>query len=1178
MAGKIKEGKILKNRNGVFSHPMRLKQVNIFGFKSFADKTQVQFHEGITAIVGPNGCGKSNINDAIQWVLGEQSIKALRGGKMPDVIFAGTASRKPMHYAEVSITFDQIRGMLDVPFDEITITRRLHRNGDSEYLINNKVVRLKDIQGLFFDSGIGKRNFSTFQQREIDDIIQRPPKERRLIFEEAAEISRFLHTRKETYRRFEEVKTNVERIRSVKDEVAKRAVQLEEQSVQALKYRESKERLDYLEKAVLKLRHEGYTKKFKDLKAKEAKEKTQTEESSSAHALLIQECARLQVSVENAEKAYADLRESYLAKKGEKELKEHKFQDLKRRLEELSAFMKEKQQEISDTEEKRKAWKDEIAKLTTEAEAAAKSREGALTKKQKAEEAFNALDREIAALRTKQASLQQARLEAVKKEAQVEADLGRERMRLENHQDKKNQLEERHASLKQLLKDKEKECEDKRAVSEAAQKAADTAQEKLKTFNLAMQGIQSDLELSRQKASVLHKRVLEISARKKALEQLQQEGEGLSAGGKKLLHHSHQAKSPIYGLLKPLVEWIDTSSHPQLKLQAVLKKYQDTLVVEDEQDLQLVVAEAQKLTIQEYSLLCLSDLTLKNSQDVTRHFFEAVSSSSSFEEAITQATDVWIDPCCLIDKKKVRFFVGEEKGSLFSRDAEIRTLQKSLDEHQEQENAEQERLKDLEERKTEAQKNLQLVDQEVRQAEMRKMEDGFTHKRAAQERDKLNLEMTQVNQEVQSLAATAKSLQDRIAQAQKELAAAQKTAEEVVLAFSGLEESSHLKLESYSQLKAALEEASRYFHDEDDRSKKAGHALGILRFKFDESGQLVDKWAKEMERARKQSADLDALEKEGQISQEKETSLQEILADVDKAQAQVKQAKITLQERQKRTDEVGSTHKQSEAAMHQIGIQLAHVETGISSLERELAERHNLTFEGIEQPEETQEAAERQLKQIKHFIENCPAVNLAAIEESKVEKERAEFYENQLNDLCGSQEELQQLIQNIEGECREAFKTTFEQVRLHFQKNFEVLFRGGQADLELVDSEDPLEAGIEISAKPPGKQMRSLSLLSGGEKCLTAMALLFAIFEVKSSPFCLLDEIDAPLDDSNVERFVSMVRQYTDRCQFIIVTHNKQTMAIADRIYGVSMQEKGVSKLLSIEFSREEQLKRVETL
>lgn len=1157
---------------------MRLKQVNIFGFKSFADKTQVQFHEGITAIVGPNGCGKSNINDAIQWVLGEQSIKALRGGKMPDVIFAGTTSRKPMHYAEVTISFDQIRGMLDVPFDEISITRRLHRNGDSEYLINNKAVRLKDIQGLFFDSGIGKRNFSTFQQREIDDIIQRPPKERRLIFEEAAEISRFLHTRKETYRRFEEVKTNVERIRSVKDEVAKRAVQLEEQSVQALKYRESKERLDYLEKAVLKLRHEGYTKKFKDLKAKEAKEKSQSEESSSAHALLIQECARLQVSVENAEKAYADLRESYLAKKGEKELKEHKFQDLKRRLEELSAFMKEKQQEISDTEEKRKAWKEEIAKLTTEAEAAAKSREGALVKKQKAEEAFNALDREIAALRTKQASLQQARLEAVKKEAQVEADLGRERMRLENHQEKKNQLEERHASLKQLLKDKEKECEDKRAVSEVAQKAADAAQEKLKAFNLAMQGIQNDLELTRQKASVLHKRVLEISARKKALEQLQQEGEGLSAGGKKLLHHSHQVKSPIYGLLKPLVEWIDTSSHPQLKLQAVLKKYQDTLVVEDEQDLQLVIAEAQKLSIQEYSLLCLSDLSLKNSQDVTRHFFEAVSSSSSFEEAIAVATDVWVDPCCLIDKKKVRFFVGEEKGSLFSRDAEIRTLQKSLDEHQEQESAEQERLKELEERKTEAQKNLQLVDQEVRQAEMRKMEEGFTHKRAAQERDKLNLEMTQVNQEVQSLAATAKSLQDRIALAQKELAAAQKTAEEVVLAFSGLEESSHLKLESYSQLKAALEEASRYFFDEDDRSKKAGHALGILRFKFDESGQLVDKWSKEMERARKQSADLDALEKEGQISQEKETSLQEILADVDKAQAQVKQAKQTLQERQKRSDEVGSAHKQSEASMHQIGIQLAHVETGISSLERELTERHSLTFDEIEQPEETQEAAERQLKQVKQFIESCPAVNLAAIEESKVEKERAEFYENQLNDLCGSQEELQQLIQNIEGECREAFKNTFEQVRLHFQKNFEVLFRGGQADLELVDSEDPLEAGIEISAKPPGKQMRSLSLLSGGEKCLTAMALLFAIFEVKSSPFCLLDEIDAPLDDSNVERFVSMVRQYTDRCQFIIVTHNKQTMAIADRIYGVSMQEKGVSKLLSIEFSREEQLKRVETL
>lgn len=1157
---------------------MRLKQVIIFGFKSFADKTQVLFDEGITAIVGPNGCGKSNINDAIQWVLGEQSVKALRGGKMPDVIFAGTASRKPMHYAEVTITFDQIRGMLDVPFDEISITRRLHRNGDSEYLINNKAVRLKDIQGLFFDSGIGKRNFSTFQQREIDDIIQRPPKERRLVFEEAAEISRFLHTRKETFRRFEEVKTNVDRIRSVKDEVAKRAVQLEEQAVQALKFRESKERLEYLEKAVLKLRYEGYTKKFKDLKAKELKEKDQSGNSSTAHAQLIQECVRLHAAVENAEKRYADLRETYLAKKGEKELKEHQFQDMKRRLNELSTFMAEKEKEIADTEDKRKAWKEEISKLTQEADAAAKSRESASVKKQKAEEAFNALDREIAALRTKQASLQQARLEAVKKEAQFEADLGRERMRLENHQEKKGQLEERHTSLKQLLKEKEKECEEKRSVSETSQKAAEASQEKLKAFHLAMQGIQTDLELSRQKASVLHKRVLEISARKKALEQLQQEGEGLSAGGKKLLHHSRQAKSPIYGLLKPLVEWIDTASHPQLKLQAVLKKYQDTLVVEDEQDLQLVIAEAQKLMVQEYSLLCLSDLSLKSSKDVTRHFFEAVANAGSFEEALGLPAEVWIEPCCLIDKKKVRFFVGEEKGSLFSRDAEIRSLQKSLDEHQEQENLEQERLKELEEKKVEAQKNLQSIDQEVRQAEMRKMEDGYAFKKVVQERDKLNLEMTQVSQEVQSLAAIAKSLQERIQQAQKDLAAAQKTAEEVVLAFSGLEESSHLKLESYSQLKAALEEASRHFFDEDDRSKKAGHALGILRFKYDESGQLVEKWSKELERARKQFTDLSASEKEGQSNRDKEISLQEILAEVDQAQGNVKQAKQILQERQKKADEVGLNQKQSEAAMHQIGIQLAHVETGISSLERELAERYNLTFDQIELPEESQEAAERQMKQVKQFLESCPAVNLAAIEESKVEKERAEFYENQLGDLTHSQEELKQLIQNIEGECRDAFKKTFEQVRLHFQKNFEVLFRGGHADLELVDSEDPLEAGIEISAKPPGKQMRSLSLLSGGEKCLTAMALLFAIFEVKSSPFCLLDEIDAPLDDANVERFVSMVRQYTDRCQFIIVTHNKQTMAIADRIYGVSMQEKGVSKLLSIEFSREEQLKKVETL
>lgn len=1161
--------------------PLKLKKVKILGFKSFADKTHVEFHEGITCIVGPNGCGKSNIGDAIRWVLGEQSAKSMRGSKMPDVIFAGTTLRKAMNYAEVSLTLDEINGALPVQFDEVEITRRLHRSGESEYFINGQLVRMKDIHHLFLDSGIGKNNFSIFEQGKIDQIIQWSPVERRSLFDEAAGVGRFFMHKKETLRKMEDVTLNLSRLKDIHKEVEKQIDLLQNQAEEAQTWKEKKEKLEVLEKSLLLLRYNSYAKRESDFKAQEIKHKEKLEQSTKQHQEIDAEWRSVKTSLEAMEDAYRQIREEMLSKQGEKELKSEVRRNAEERLEELKTKQEKAQREIDQLTNDRKAWQCESAQLKTDKAKWTKELADATQKSKACDKEYQKLEKELQTIRSEQSHIHQERIRLMQREAVLESETKQLKVRGDSYLEKKEQFEDRLKNLQQaVLKEKERELAAKRKQYDEAgdsiaraKKELESAEKELKTASGAIETCRTDLDKVATEWG-------ELTARKKALQHLREQFAGFNMSGKKILQAAQDAKNPLYGLIKGLYEYITPETGSEQAVNAALKGYAQTLVVQTRHDLDLLLAYAKKQGIQDFSVVCTELLPAMKGEKspIKAHFlgtlFQAPEIDSALKRIYDKGGEAWSQAGCFIDRKGVLFFGAGDEQSVFSREVEIKALDKNIASlHTEKlklENAMQEAQK-LRQKCTEVRSQK---DQETRKLEMKGVEANFALQRATSDLEKTRQEIKQVEQEIAMLLEGLKGFEKERARVEKELSAAKKLVEEILNKTQALEGNLTSKGDGWNEKRDALKAAESLVAKTEEELRKVTHSLNLMEVKDQETVRLLDRLKTETKNSEEMQKELLKRSKES-VSELKglEQMLGASAAQVKNFEEKTGKLKETFAKLETKRDALESQIKELEGKVNQLSIQLAHVETGQSAVQQELQDRFNIPMaELIEQlplPDTTIEKTEKDIKQLKAFIESNQSVNLAAIEDCAKQEERAEVLGKQMEDLQTSKDELLKIISSLDDESRTLFTKTFTAIRDNFRKNFQILFKGGEADLELLEAEDIMHAGIEITAKPPGKQMRSLSLLSGGEKCLTAMALLFALFEVKASPFCILDEIDAPLDDSNVERFLNVVKQFIDRCQFIIVTHNKRTMALGDRLYGVSMEEKGVSKLLSMEFSRD---------
>ncbi len=1144
------------------------------------------FHDGITCIVGPNGCGKSNIADAMRWVFGEQSAKSMRGDKMVDVIFAGTATRRSLNLAEVTITFTEINGALPIDYDEIAVTRRLHRNGESEYFINRQPVRLKDLQSLFLDTGIGRTAFSIFEQGKIDQIIQQSPGGRRILFEEAAGITRYLQRKKETLRRFEAIDQNHARVKDIYYEVEKQLVKLEEQSKKAKVFQADKLLLETLEKSYLFAQNQHFLKKSSELELQKEQLQEQQKKLQDQYLLSCSEYQSLKETIHRLEKEKARTAESINALLNEQKVKNEKEKLKKEQLKEFQQRQVEYKNELEDLEKKKNGWLAEIKQCEEKQQECEQAIMQAAEQFNHQEKLLKAVEGELNQLREKQVKSHQDKLKHIQQENQVTQDLKTLRVRSESYQEKKHQIEERQQKLLLAIEDLKKTEEDRRNHFQKALKHNENLKTDLAKMDADLKQMLNEIGDVQAKKEQLSKTLQENIVRRNALVRLKEDHEGYSAGSKKILKEAATPGSPIFGIVKGLYEHISAEKGYEADLAIILKRYAEILVVEKITDLRVLLNYAEQKNINDIAVICLETLqkqanqekiadsflakTLEN--DLTSHFLRKV--------VLTESLDLALERCAagiesltaekyFVDRFSVVYIRPSQENSIFVREAEIKTLAKSIKEKEKTLQEVEAELNLLKDKKNKVQSDRQQLDKEIRTSEIHLVEANFSLQKVQNENEKAKKDIEHLKQEMLSAEDALTQLSQQQKELEQKLVAIREKTDLLLNADSTIEAFLAAKLDERKQLLDLVEQKRKSLSLCNDENRKNQHALSLLVVKRQESENSFKRISSELIKQELRIKEILASEHQSKLDDTQlVASLKLNREEEEKLLAEIKTIKAQLHATENVQEGLQKEIKANEKNVHHFEVQLAQVKTSQENIQKSLQERFE-DYQSAQALEMTFEQAEKSMKQIRGRIDQAKDVNLSAIDEFEKSKERYHFLDEQLQDLSMAKKELEDAILALDSETRGIFSKTFSAIRENFKRNFSVLFNGGEADLELIDSKDVLEAGIEIVARPPGKQMRSLSLLSGGEKCLTAMALLFSIFEVKAAPFCILDEIDAPLDDSNIERFITVVKQFVDRCQFIIISHNKQTMAIADRLFGVSMQEKGVSKLLSIDFEKE---------
>lgn len=1181
---------------------MRLKKLKIVGFKSFADITKLNFDSGITAIVGPNGCGKSNIVDAFRWVTGEQSPKSLRGGKMPDVIFAGTTHRKPLNFAEVTITLSEIEGQLPVDYNEIEITRRLHRSGESEYLINRHLVRLKDVQALLMDSGIGRNAYSIFEQGEIDKVINLTPLERRYIFEEAAGILRFLQRKRGALKKLEQSDLNISRVKDIHQEVEKQIIVLQGQAEKARQHKEDKNNLELFEKTLLILKYDGLHARNQEVMRKGNDRDNSIAEIQADILSLQAQSIEAKQSLTESEAVLNKRKESYFKVNSTKEIKVKEKLSYEERVKELTAKEKRWQHElntISQQRQQRGLEKKSIEGLQRDVA------ERQLNLESEIELQSNQLkshEEDLIKRRDQQQVKQREWLKLLNHENQSEKEVGQLNVRLEGSLERQLRMLKRQDHIKLTTHELVLKVEEQQKQQSEASRSVEGQKSIFSSMESELNSFREEIKKIQSLMDGIQQEISEGKARYKALQRLRDDMEGFSSGCKKLLQESINPKSPIYNKLKCLYEYFPMQKGVETAFASIMKPYAHSLVAETSADFELAVEFALKNEIKDVSFFCLefivnqvkskktsvkSDVTFDvniiplanefTESDISRHFLEGVYLDKSGESLvnvikIVPGFEVCTKEGVLIDRRSVVFYPAQGENNIFLREAELKSLQKKLADGQSEKEKLENVLKAIQEKYSLLQSERLELDKTIRRGEMRLVELNFSVKKSIADLEKMREEEKQIANELTGIVNAITELKNNL-EALKSKNSSDKS--DVLAAKKEIEIVNRQEEESAAMVKqqtSVLREKENFLYQLKEEARKYVHSLHVIEVKDLEGFQQSKRMQEEIEAGIVLQSEIKLKGSEiDEILGKVEKALTDVIEECSELEQQLGSCKRLVDHLSAKLNEKLAVSRKFENERHQLGIQSAQLESQCQLIENELQERHQLTIENARAVcainNRTVEYVEKQIRLFRQQIEAAGNVNMTSIEECEKHQARYEFLNQQIDDLSVSKQELVQIITELDGESRKIFKGTFDQISINFKKNFELLFGGGEAELQFTETGDILEAGIEIIAKPPGKQMRSISLLSGGEKCLTAMALLFAIFEVKPSPFCILDEIDAPLDDSNVERFTNIVKLFVHQCQFIIVTHNKRTMGIADVIFGVSMEERGISKLLTMDLS-----------
>ena len=1169
---------------------MYLKEIEIQGFKSFADKTKVVFDQGVTAVVGPNGSGKSNITESLRWALGESSVKSLRGGKMPDVIFAGTESRKPLNYASVIVTLDNEDGFIKDAGQVIKVERHIYRSGDSEYRIDGKKVRLRDVHDLFLDTGLGRDSFSIISQGKVEEIFNSKPEERRAIFEEAAGVLKYKTRRKETESKLQQTQDNLDRLEDIIFELDNQIKPLAKQAENARKFLnlDGQRKAIYLDVLVAQIKENKAELELTE------EELTQVQELLTSY---YQKREELEEENQTLKKKRQDLQAEMAKDQGSLMDLTSLISDLERKLalsklesEQVALNQQEAQIRLATLEDKRKV----LSKEKAEKEANLEQLEKSLAENNKE---LNRLEAELLAFSDDPDQMIELLRERFVALLQEEADVSNQLTRIENELENSRQLSQKQADQLEKLKEQLATAKEKASQQQAELETAKEQVQKLLADYQASAKEQEEQKVSYQaQQSQLFDRLDSLKnkqARAQSLENILRNHSNFYAGVKSVL----QEKARLGGIIGAVSEHLTFDVHYQTALEIALGASSQHIIVEDENAatkaidflkrnragratfLPLTTIKARTISSQNQDAIAASPGFLgmadelvsfdKRLEAIFKNLLATTAIFDTVEHARTAARQVRYQVRMVtLDGTELRTggsYAGganRQNNSIFIK-PELEQLQKEIAEEEADLRSEEASLKTLQDEMAVLAERLEAIKSQGEQARIQEQGLYLAYQQTNQQVEELETLWKLQEEELNRLSegdwqADKEKCQERLATIASEKQNLEAEIEEIKSNKNAIQERYQNLQEQVAQarlLKSELQGQKRY---EVTDIERLGKELDNLNLEQEEIQRFLQEKIDNLEKV-----DTDLLSQQAEEAKTQKTNLQQGLIrkqfELDDIEGQLDDIASHLDQARQQNEEWIRKQTRAEAKKEKLSERLRY-------LQAQLTDQYQISYtEALEKAHELEDLnlAEQEVKDLEKAIRSLGPVNLDAIEQYEEVHNRLDFLNSQRDDILSAKNLLLETITEMNDEVKERFKSTFEAIRESFKVTFRQMFGGGQADLILTEG-DLLTAGVEISVQPPGKKIQSLNLMSGGEKALSALALLFSIIRVKTIPFVILDEVEAALDEANVKRFGDYLNRFDKDSQFIVVTHRKGTMAAADSIYGVTMQESGVSKIVSV--------------
>ncbi len=1177
---------------------MYLKSIEVQGFKSFANKMVLEFHDGITGIVGPNGSGKSNVADAVRWVLGEQSAKQLRGNKMEDVIFSGTEARKPLGFAYVAITLDNSTHDLNIDYDEVKIARRVFRSGESEYQINGNSCRLRDVQELLLDTGIGKEGYSIIGQGQIEKILSGKPEDRRELFDEAAGIVKFKKRKLAAQKNLDAERQNLYRVDDILAEIEKQIGPLEKQSTVAKQYLSYRDELKSYDVNMFLLEHDRIESEKKQLEEKNAIALGDLSSTKDSYDLARLEYEKLEEVLESVNKE-ADEVKSHLSEL--KVLKEQKDGQVKvlneqiiasrqskdhleARLTSINEEVTSKEKQVNDILEKRKEANQQIRDLKHQEE--------------EIEQGLKDTDEGITKVNQQIEDLKAEIFDLLSENSNIKSKMQRYEAILEQNSLKKIALNQR------LLKNKKDEDENQAKLNQhnsQIQILSNTLIEladKEKSLQSKIQAITTEIAEARKTLDGQQQNYHKEKSRLEYLTNITERYEGYGNSIRKIMEQKQRFPG-IHGVVADIIK--------------VQKKYETAVETALGGSIQNIVTDNEDTAKQLIQLLKTNHYGRATFLPLT-----SISNKSQFynEKALNEPGVIGL-ASTLVDteatyKKVVESLLGrivvvdnidnaialqrkfqyslrivtiegdmmnpggsmsggayKNASNLLGRRREIEEIKSSIKKLEDRIASIQGKLSEEEETKGQWENELITVEDSIHQSNLSLNTERLTMNQTRVDLKNVEHDLADIQAENAEIDKQAKELNENIGQLQTELEKNQKKSSDNDVSIARLQGEVEEKRKDHSDVAQKLSELKIALSNQEQTIEF--HTENMFRVK-EELARLIEE---------RKSA-IVSIEECAKTMKEREDTIANVKNDIANSDSQIEECNTSIAKLSAKREEIGTQHKEFfnrreelSSRINSLDKECFRLTSNIEKIEDQLTNIVNYMFEEYEitysdaislrsEEEYSLSQIKRMITQVKANIKNLGDVNVNAIEDYKNTKDRYELLKTQHDDIVKAEEVLLNIIEELDTEMRKQFEEKFALIKEQFDKVFKEMFGGGKGTLELVEDEDLLEAGIRINAQPPGKKLQNMMQLSGGEKALTAISLLFAIQNLKPSPFCLLDEIEAALDESNVDRYAKYLRKLSGRTQFIIITHRRGSMAMTDRLYGITMQEKGVSTLVSV--------------